>query len=70
MFCQILHWFFGGEAIFASPQRCGDVPMFCLGRGWTPHDELYDIADQLINPGFGLHEPIGIPELSTLDLEV
>jgi hypothetical protein len=44
--------------------------MFCLGHGWTPHDELYGIADQLIDPGFGLHEPIGILELSTLDLEV
>jgi hypothetical protein len=25
--------------------------MFCLGRGWTPRDELYGIADQLIDPG-------------------
>jgi len=44
--------------------------MFCLGRGWTPRDELYGIADQLIDPGLGLHGPIGIPELSTFDVEV
>jgi hypothetical protein len=44
--------------------------MFCLGRGWTSRDELYDIADQLIDPGLGLHEPIGILELSTLDFMV
>jgi hypothetical protein len=43
--------------------------MFCLGRGWTPRDELYGITDQSIDPDLGLHEPIGIPELSTLDLE-
>ncbi len=56
--------------IFISPQRCGDVPMFCLGREWTPRDELYGNADRLIDPGLGLHGPIGIPELSTLNLEV
>ncbi len=44
--------------------------MFCWGRGWTPRDGLYGIADRLIDPGFGLHGPIGILELSTLDLEV
>ncbi len=44
--------------------------MFCLGRGWTPDDELYGIADQSINPGLGLHEPVGIPEVSTLHPEV
>jgi hypothetical protein len=37
------------------------------GHGWTPCDELYGIADQLIAPGLGLHEQIGIPELSTFD---
>jgi hypothetical protein len=41
--------------------------MFCLGRGWTPRDELYGIVDQPIDPDLGLHEPIGILELSTLD---
>ncbi len=41
--------------------------MFCLGRAWTPRDELYGIADQLIDSSLALHEPIGIPELSTLD---
>ncbi len=44
--------------------------MFCLGCEWTPRDELYGIVDQLIDPSLGLHEPIGIPALSTLDLEV
>jgi hypothetical protein len=44
--------------------------VFCLGHWWTPRDELYGIIDHSINPGLGLHEPIGIPELSTLDLEV
>ncbi len=43
---------------------------FIVGRGWTPRDELYDIEDQLIDPGFGLYEPIGIPELSTFDLQL
>ncbi len=38
-------------------------------RGWTPRDGLYGIADQLINLDLSLHGPIGIPELSTLDLE-
>ncbi len=41
-----------------------------VGRGWIACDELYGIANQLIDPGLGLHEPIGIPELSTFDLEV
>jgi hypothetical protein len=44
--------------------------VFCLGHGWTPREELYGIADQSINLGLGLQEPIGISELSTLDLEV
>jgi hypothetical protein len=44
--------------------------MFYLGCRWTLRDELYGIADQLIDPGLGLHEPIGIPKLSTLDPEV
>lgn len=43
--------------------------MFCWGRGWTPHDELYGIVDQLINPSFGLYEPIGIPEPSTFNFK-
>jgi hypothetical protein len=30
---------------------------------------LYGIAHQLIDSDFGLHGPIGIPELFTLDLE-
>jgi len=41
---------------------------FIVGFGWTPRDELYDIANQWIDPDLGLHEPIGIPELSTFDL--
>jgi len=44
--------------------------MFYSGRGWTPRDELYSIVDQSINSDFGLHKPIGIPELSTFDLQV
>jgi hypothetical protein len=44
--------------------------MFCLGRGWTPRDKLYGIADQSIDPSLGLHEPIGILELSTLNPEM
>jgi hypothetical protein len=44
--------------------------MFCSGRGWTPRDGLYGIADRSIDPNLRLHEPIGIPELSTLDPEV
>jgi hypothetical protein len=43
---------------------------FIVGRGWTPRDELYGIADQLIDPGLGLHGPIGILELSTFDLRL
>jgi len=46
------------------------LKVFCLGRWWTPRDGLYGIADQLIDPGFGLHRPIGILELSTFDLQV
>jgi hypothetical protein len=56
--------------IFSSAQKRGDVLMFCLGCGWTPLDELYGIEDQSIDSSLGLHEPIGIPELSTLDPEV
>jgi hypothetical protein len=41
-----------------------------VGRGCTPRDGLYGIADQLIDPGLGLHGPIGIPELSTFDLQL
>jgi len=44
--------------------------MFCLRRGWTPRDELYDITDQLIHPDLGLYEPIGILEVSTLDFQM
>jgi hypothetical protein len=44
--------------------------MFCSGHGWTPRDELYGIADQSIDPDLGLHEPIGILELSTFNPEV
>jgi hypothetical protein len=25
--------------------------LFCLGRGWTPRDELHNITEQLIDPG-------------------
>jgi hypothetical protein len=53
-----------------SSQRCGDVAMFCLGHGWTPRDGLYGITDQSIDLGLGLHEPISILELSTLDPEM
>jgi len=67
---QTVHWVFGGEMIFVSPQRCGNVLMFCLGRWWTPRDELYGIVDQSIDSGFGLHELISILELSTLNLEM
>jgi hypothetical protein len=49
---------------------CNILLMFCLGRGWTSRDELYDIVDQLIDSSFGLHELINIPELSILDPEV
>jgi len=69
MFWQTIHWGFGGETIFVSPQSCGDVFMFCSGRGWTPRDGLYGIADRSIDPNLGLHGPIGIPELSTLNLK-
>jgi len=41
--------------------------MFCLRRGLTPHDELYGLTYQLIDPDLGLYEPIGIHEVSTLD---
>jgi hypothetical protein len=46
------------------------LKVFCLGRWWTPRDGLYGIADQSIDSSFGLHGPIGIPELSTFDLQV
>jgi len=46
------------------------LKVFCLGRWWTPRDRLYGIADQSIDPGLGLHGPIGILELSTFDLQV
>jgi len=67
MFWQIVHWGFRGEAIFVSRQRCGDVLMFCSGRGWTPRDGLYGIVDHSIDPDLGLHGPIGILELFTLN---
>jgi hypothetical protein len=67
MLWQTVHWDFGGEGIFDSPQRCGDILMFCLGRGWTPRDGLYGIADRSIDPDLGLHGSIGIAELSTLN---
>jgi hypothetical protein len=44
--------------------------MFCLGRGWMPRDKLYDITNQSIDLDLGLYEQIGIPEASTLDLQV
>jgi len=44
--------------------------MFCLGRGWTPHDELYGIIDQSIDLDLGPYEPIDNPEASTLDLQM
>jgi hypothetical protein len=40
-----------------------------VGRGCTPRDGLYGIADQLIDPGLGLQGPIGIPELFTFNPE-
>jgi hypothetical protein len=40
------------------------------GPGWTPRDKLYGIANQSIDPDLGLHEPIGIPELSTFNAKV
>jgi hypothetical protein len=43
------------------------LQVFCFRRWWTPRDELYGIANQWINPGLGLHEPIGILELFTLN---
>jgi hypothetical protein len=46
---------------------CGDVSMFSSGREWTPRDELYNIANQSIDLNLGLHEPIGILELSTFN---
>jgi hypothetical protein len=42
--------------------------MFCLGRGSTPRDKLYGIIDRLIDIDLGLYEPIGIHEVSTLNL--
>jgi len=33
MFLQIAHKVFGGEVIFSSAQKCGNVLMFCLGVG-------------------------------------
>jgi hypothetical protein len=45
-------WWYSMRSIFK---------VFCLGRRWTPRDELYGIADQSIDPNFGLHELIGIP---------
>jgi hypothetical protein len=56
--------------IFVSPQRCGDLSMFCLGHEWTLRDKLYGIADRSIDFGFDLHEPIAISELSTFDSKV
>jgi hypothetical protein len=44
--------------------------MFCLGRGWTPRDELYGITNESIDPDFGLYEPISIPKASSLDLQM
>jgi hypothetical protein len=48
--------------------RSPDVLLW--GHGWTPRDKLYGIVDQLIDPSLGLHEPIGIPKLSTFDLQL
>jgi hypothetical protein len=43
------------------------IQVFCFGRWWTPRDELYGIVDRSIDPSLGLREPIGIPELFTLN---
>jgi hypothetical protein len=50
---------------YAAIFRC-----FVVRCRWTPRDELYGIVDQSIDPGLALHEPIGIPELSTLNLKM
>jgi hypothetical protein len=55
--------------LFAIVVKVTKLSFFLVCRGWTPRDGLYDIADQLIDPGLGLHGPIGIPELSTFDPE-
>jgi hypothetical protein len=44
--------------------------IFCVGRGWTPRDELYGITDQSIDLDLDLYEPIDIPEAFTLTLQM
>ncbi len=73
--CKLIIRFSGWSGFCFTPKMWRSfvrniLLMFYLGHEWTPHDELYDIADQLIDPNFGLHQSIGILELSTFDLEV
>jgi hypothetical protein len=37
------------------------------GRGWTPRDELHDLANRSIDPNLSLYEAIGSHEASTFD---
>ncbi len=37
------------------------------GRGWTPWDESYGLADRSIDLNLSLYEPIGSHEVSTFD---
>jgi hypothetical protein len=55
--------------LFAIVVKVTKLSFFLVCRGWTPRDGLYGIADQLIDPSLGLQGPIGIPVLSTLNLE-
>jgi hypothetical protein len=61
---------FGFTPKMWRPSMCSILKVFCLGRWWTPRDRLYGIVKHSIDPGLGLHGPIGIPELSTFDLQV
>jgi hypothetical protein len=55
--------------LFAIVVKVTKLFFFLVCRGWTPRDGLYGIVDQLIDPGLGLHGPIGIPKLFTLNPE-
>jgi hypothetical protein len=67
---KLFIWFFGVKGFLFHRKDVTIFRCFYVGRGWTPRDKLYGIVDQLIDVGLGLHKLIGIPELSTFNLQV
>ncbi len=68
--CKLFIWFFGVKGFLFHRKDVAILWCFYVGRGWTPCEELYGIVDQSINLGLSMHEPIGIPKLSTFDAKL